>query len=94
MQRGSASGTRIQPNGAPFSETTSLQAGNVYIMVYNNRFISMTYVGYSYHCIYSLMLIFMQIHVLIPENDNIFFVHSINLYCIGTNLKWGENFIN
>lgn len=54
----------------------------------------MTYVGYSYHCIYSLMLIFMQIHVLIPENDNIFFVHSINLYCIGTNLKWGENFIN
>lgn len=26
MQRGSASGTRIQPNGAPFSETTSLQA--------------------------------------------------------------------
>lgn len=54
----------------------------------------MTYVGYSYHCIYSLMLIFMQIHVLIPGNDNIFFVHSINLYCIGTNLKWGENFIN
>lgn len=26
MQRGSASGTRIQPNAAPFSETTSLQA--------------------------------------------------------------------
>lgn len=50
MQRGSASGTRIQPNAAPFSETTSLQAGTVYLLVYHSQtdYISMKEIGYLY----------------------------------------------